>query len=165
MGNTKGTKASEKSGDIAGIGDSESVLGAVVLEREAEKFGGDGVGFDVIEGGKARNKKGEVGGFVVLDAEVVHDQDKGDRARGVTEKTGSKGLVEIERLKKRDETEIGELTCLFEAVHRFLYTENDVRFSRLILLNEREKRKARQDFGGKNVSINFNELGCGKGRF
>jgi hypothetical protein len=31
VGNTKGTKASEKSGDIAGIGDSECVLGAVVL--------------------------------------------------------------------------------------------------------------------------------------
>jgi hypothetical protein len=163
--NTKGTKASEKSGDITGIGDSEGVLGAVVSEREAEKFGGDGVGFDVVEGGKARDKKGEVGWVVVLDAEVVHDQDKGDGARGVTEETGGKGLVEIKRLKKRDETEIGELTCLFETIHRFLYTENDVRLSRLILLNEGEKKKARQDFWGKNVSINFNELGCGKGRF
>ena len=102
---------------------------------------------------------------MVLDAEVVHDQDKGNRARGVTEKTGGKGLVKVESLKVRDESEIGELTCLFEAVHRFLDTENDVRLSRLILLNEREKRKARQDFGEKNVSINFNELGCGKGRF
>ena len=80
MGNTKGTKASEKSGDIAGIGDSECVLGAVVLEREAEILGSDGVSFDVVEGGKARDKKSEVRGVVVLDAEVVHDQDKGNRA-------------------------------------------------------------------------------------
>ena len=48
MGNTKGTKASEKSGDIAGIGDSECVLGAVVLEREAEILGSDGVSFYVV---------------------------------------------------------------------------------------------------------------------
>jgi hypothetical protein len=102
---------------------------------------------------------------VVLDAEVVHDQDKGDGARGVTEETGGKGLVEIKRLKKRDETEIGELTCLFETIHRFLYTENDVRLSRLILLNEGEKRKARQDFWGKKISIDFNELRFSKGRF
>ena len=53
---------------------------------------------------------------MVLDAEVVHDQDKGNRARGVTEKTGGKGLVKVESLKVRDESEIGELTCLFEAV-------------------------------------------------
>ena len=165
MGNTKGTKASEESGDIAGIGDSECVLGAVVMEREAEKFGGDGVGFDVVQGGQARDKKSEVRGVVVLDAEVVHDQDKGNRARGVAEKTGGKGLVKIERLKERDESEIGDFTCLFEAVHRFLYTENDARLSRLILLDEGEKRKARQDFGGKNVSMNFNELVCIKGRF
>jgi hypothetical protein len=73
--------------------------------------------------------------------------------------------VEVERLKKRDESEIGELTCLFEAVHRFLYAENDVRLSRFILLNEGEKRKARQDFGGKKISIDFDELRVSKGRF
>ena len=59
-----------------------------------------------IRGGKARNKKSEVRGVVVLDAEVVHDQDKGNRARGVAEKTGGKGLVKIERLKEGDESEI-----------------------------------------------------------
>ena len=102
---------------------------------------------------------------MVLDAEVVHDQDKSNRVRGVAEKTGGKGLVKIERLKERDESEIGELTCLFEAVHRFLDTENDVRLSRLILLDEGEKRKARQDFGGKDVSMNFDVLVSSKGRF
>jgi hypothetical protein len=43
-------------------------------------LGSDGVSFDVVEGGKARDKKSEVRGVVVLDAEVVHDQDKGNRA-------------------------------------------------------------------------------------
>ena len=114
---------------------------------------------------KTGDKESKVGGVVVLDAEVVHHQDKGDRARGVAEKTGGKGLVEVERLKERDEAEIGELTCLFEAVHRFLYTENDVRLSRFILLDEREKRKARQDFGGKKISIDFNKLRVSTGRF
>ena len=114
---------------------------------------------------KTGDKESKVGGVVVLDAEVVHHQDKGDRARGVAEKTGGKGLVEVERLKERDEAEIGELTCLFEAVHRFLYTENDVWLSLFILLDEREKRKARQDFWGEKISIDFNELRVRKGRF
>jgi hypothetical protein len=83
----------------------------------------------------------------------------------VTEKTGGKGLMEVERLKERDETEIGELTCLFEAVHRFLNTENDVRLSRFICLDEGEKRKARQDFGGEKISIDFDKLMFSKGRF
>ena len=102
---------------------------------------------------------------LVLDADVVHHQDKGNRARGVAEKTGGKGLVKVKRLKQRDKSKIGELTCLFEAVHRFLYTENDVRLSRFILLDKGEKRKARQDFGEKKISIDFNELRVSKGRF
>ena len=40
---------------------------------------------------------------MVLDAEIVNDQYKGNRARGVAEKTGGKGLVEVERLKERNE--------------------------------------------------------------
>jgi hypothetical protein len=119
----------------------------------------------MVKGGKTRDKESKVGGVVVLHAEVVHHQDEGNRARGVAEKTGGKGLVEVEGLKQRDESEIGELTCLFEAVHRFLYTENDVWLSRFILLDEREKRKARQDFWGKKISIDFNELRFSKGRF
>jgi hypothetical protein len=84
----KGAKAGEESGDIARIGDSESVVGAVMVEGEAKKFGSGGVGFDVVEGREARHEKGEVRGVVVLDAEVVHHQYKGDGARGVAEKTG-----------------------------------------------------------------------------
>ena len=96
---------------------------------------------------------------MVLDAEVVHDQDKGNRARGVAEKTGGKGLVKIKRLKERDESEIGEFTCLFEAVHRFLYTENDVRLSGFVLFCEGMEEKARQDSWGEKVSIYFYVLG------
>ena len=121
--------------------------------------------FDMVKVRKTGDKESKVGGVVVLHSEVVHHQDEGNRARGVAEKTGGKGLVEVEGLKQRDESEIGELTCLFEAVHRFLYTENDVWLSRFILLDEREKRKARQDFWGKKISIDFNELRFSKGRF
>ena len=46
-----------------------------------------------------------------------------------------------------------------------LYTENDVRLSRFILLDEREKRKARQDFWGEKISVDFNKLRVRKGRF
>jgi hypothetical protein len=109
------------------------------------------------------DKESKVGGMVILDAEVVNHQDKGNWAGGVAEKTGGKGLVEIERLKERDKAEIGQLTCLFEAVHRFLNTENDVRLSSFVL-NKGEKKEARQDFGGKKISIDFNELGFREGR-
>ncbi len=57
--------------------------------------------------------------------------------------------MKVKRLQDRDKAEIGELTCLFEAVHRFFYAKNDVRLSRFILLDERKKREARQDFEGK----------------
>ncbi len=49
-----------------------------MIEREAEKFGGDRVGFGVVWGGEARDEKGKVRGVVVFDAEVVYHQDEGD---------------------------------------------------------------------------------------
>ncbi len=100
MFDAKRAKAGEESGDIARIGDSEGVVGAVMVEGEAKKFGSGRVGFDVIEGRNARHKKGKVRGVVVPNAEVVHHQDKGNGARGVVEKTGGLGLVEIERLQE-----------------------------------------------------------------
>jgi hypothetical protein len=118
----------------------------------------------MVESGKTRDKEGKVRG-VVLHTEVIHHQDKGDRAGGVAEKTGGLGLVKVEGLEEGDKTKVGKFTCLFEAVHRFLYTENDARLSRLILLDEGEKRKARQDFGGEKISINFDELRGRKRRF
>ena len=44
--------------------------------------------------------------MVVLHAEVVHHQDEGNRAGGVAEKTGGKGLVEVEGLKQGDKSKI-----------------------------------------------------------
>ena len=92
---------------------------------------------------------------MVFDSEVIYHQDKGDGAVGVTEKTGGEGLVKVETLEEGDKTKIGELTCFFEAVHRLLYTEDDVRLSGFDLLGEGMKEKARQDSWGKKVSVDF----------
>jgi hypothetical protein len=136
-----------------------------VIEGEAEKFGCDGVGFDVIGRGETGDKEGKVGRVVVLHTEVIHHQDKGDWAGGVTEKTGGEGLVKVEALEEGDKTKIGELTCFFEAVHRLLYTEDDVRLSGFVLLCEGMEEKARQNSWGEKVSIYFYVLGGGEGGF
>jgi hypothetical protein len=85
-----------------------------MVERKAE------VGFDMVQSGEARDKKGEVRGAMVLDAEVVNYQDKGDGARIVAEEIGCFGLVEVEALEEEDKTKIGQLVRLLEAVHSLL---------------------------------------------
>jgi hypothetical protein len=60
----------------------------------------------MVKGGKTRDKESKVRGVVVLHAEVVHHQDEGNRAGGVAEKTGGKGLVEVEGLKQGDKSKI-----------------------------------------------------------
>jgi hypothetical protein len=65
------------------------------------------VSFGVVQGRQAGDKEGEVRGVVVLHTEVIHHQDKGDRTRGMTEETGSKGLMEVKGFKERDKTKIG----------------------------------------------------------
>ena len=77
----------------------------------------------------------------------------------MTEKAGGEGLVEVEALEEGDKTKIGQLTCLFEAVHRLLYAEDDVRLSGFVLLYEGMEEKARQDSWGKKVSVYFYILG------
>jgi hypothetical protein len=77
-----------------------------VIKREAKKRGSDRVSFDMVECRKTGDKESEVGGVVVLHTEVVHHQDKGDRASGVAEKTRGVGLEEVKGLEKRDKTEI-----------------------------------------------------------
>ena len=99
---------------------------------------------------------------MVLHTEVVHHQDESDRAGGMAEKTRGGGLEEVEGLEKRDKTEIGQLTCLFEAVHSLLDSEDYVRLSGLILFEEGMKGEARQDGWREDVSINFNKLGGGE---
>jgi hypothetical protein len=83
---------------------------------------------------KTGDKEGKVRGMVVLHTEVIHHQDKGDRAGGLAEKTGGVGLIEMESLEERDKTEIRQLTCLFEAVHSLLYAVEYVRLSGFVLL-------------------------------
>ena len=102
---------------------------------------------------------------MVFDTEVIYHQDKGDWTRGVTEKAGSVGLVEVEALEEGDKAKIGQLTCFFEAVHRLLYTEDDVRLSGFVLLCEGMEEKARQNSWGEKVSIYFYVLGGGEGGF
>jgi hypothetical protein len=55
-----------------------------MVERKAEEGRSDGVGFDMVQSGETRDKKGDARGAMVLDAEVVNYQDKGDGARVVT---------------------------------------------------------------------------------
>jgi hypothetical protein len=43
---------------------------------------------------------------MVLDAEIVNYQDKGDGARRVAEKTGCVGLVEVKALEEGDKTKV-----------------------------------------------------------
>jgi hypothetical protein len=58
---------------VAGVRDGESFGRAVVRDREAKKFGGDGMGFGVVEGRKARDEKVKVRARRILDAKVVND--------------------------------------------------------------------------------------------
>ncbi len=81
----------------------------------------------MVERGETRDKESKVGGVVVLHSEFVHHQEEGNRARGVAEKTGGKILVKVKGLKQRDKSEIGKLTCLFEAV-QISIDFNELRF-------------------------------------
>jgi hypothetical protein len=91
-----GAEAGKEGGYIVGIRYGESAVGAVVLEGEAKESGGKRMGFGVVESRQAGDKESKVRGVVVLHTEVVHHQDKSDRSRGMTEKTGSEGLMEVE---------------------------------------------------------------------
>jgi hypothetical protein len=72
-GHTERTQTDEKVRGVAGGRDGEGWGGAVVGDREAKKFGGDGVGFSVVESRKTRDKIVEVRAERVFDAEIVHD--------------------------------------------------------------------------------------------
>ena len=105
--------------------------------------------FGVVQCRQAGDKEGKVRGVVVLHTEVVHHQDKSDRTRGITEKTRSEGLMEVKGGKERDKTEIGQLTGLFEAVHRFVDEKQNKLFARFILLEEWEERERRDKTSGE----------------
>jgi hypothetical protein len=78
----------------------------------SKKFGRDGMGFAVVERGKARDKKLKIREVVVFDTEVIHHQNKRNRARDVTEKARRSGFKETVRSKVRDKAILGELARL-----------------------------------------------------
>ncbi len=68
-----GAKAVKQGVYVAWVGEREGVLGAVVSDRETQKLGRDGVGFDEVETGKARDEIVVIVAILVLDAEIVND--------------------------------------------------------------------------------------------
>jgi hypothetical protein len=56
----------------------------------------------------------------------------------MAEETGGLGLVKVEGLEERDKTEVGQLTCLFEAVHSFVYAKGDIILACPVLFCERQ---------------------------
>ncbi len=64
--------------------------------------------------------------------------------------------------RETNKPEIGQLTCLFEAVHSLL---DYVRLSCFVLFEEGLEGEARQNSWRKDVSIDFNKLWGGERRF
>jgi hypothetical protein len=90
----------------------ESARRAVVMEGETKELGRDGLGFAMIEGGKAGDKKLKVREVVVFDTEVIYHQDKSNRTRDVTEKTRGRSFEEAMGSKMGDKAVLRELARL-----------------------------------------------------
>ncbi len=60
----------------------------------------------------------------------------------MAEETGGLGLVKVEGLEEGGKTEVGQLTCLFEAVHGFIDSKRDEVLARLscFVKGKRERR-------------------------
>jgi hypothetical protein len=63
-----GAKAVKQGVDVAWLGEREGALGAVVSNRKAQEFGRDGMGFQKVETGKAKDEIVVVVAILVLDA-------------------------------------------------------------------------------------------------
>ena len=83
-----------------------------MVEGEAKKFGGDRVGFGVIEEGESGDEEVKVFAMVVFDTEVINHQRKDDVTGDVTKETGGGGLVEAVGGKMGEKTVLGQLACL-----------------------------------------------------
>jgi len=83
-----------------------------VVKGKAEKFGGDRVGFGVIEEGESGDEEVKVFAVVVFDTEVIHHQRKDNVAGDVAEETGGGGLVEAVGGKMGEKTVLRQLACL-----------------------------------------------------
>ena len=83
-----------------------------MVEGKAEKFGGDRVGFGVIEEGESGDEVIKVFAMVVFDSKVINHQRKDDVTGDVTKETGGGGLVEAVGGKMGEKTVLGQLACL-----------------------------------------------------
>ena len=83
-----------------------------MVKGETKKFGGDGVGFGVVEEGESGDKEVKVFAVVVFDSKVINHQRKDDVTGDVTEETGGGGLVETVGGKMREKTVLRQLACL-----------------------------------------------------
>ncbi len=91
---------------MAWVGEIEGALGAVVSDRKAQEFGRDGVGFDEVETGKARDEIVVVVAILVLDAKIVNDYDERDGTGDMTKQTGGGGFKEARLRQERDKTNV-----------------------------------------------------------
>ena len=82
-----------------------------MVKGKAEKFGGDRVGFGVIEG-ESGDEVIKVFAMVVFDSKVINHQRKDDVTGDVTKETGGGGLVEAVGGKMGEKTVLGQLACL-----------------------------------------------------
>jgi hypothetical protein len=87
----------------------ESFEGAIVVKREAKKFGGDRVGFGVIEEGESGDEEVKVFAMVMFDTKVIHHQRKDNAA---AKETGGRGLVKAVGSKMGEKTVLGQLAGL-----------------------------------------------------
>ena len=67
------------------------------------------------------------------------------------EKTGGGGFVETEGGEKRDEAKVGQFARLLEAVHRLIYTKDDVGLAGGVGLDEGVKVEVRENSGRELV--------------
>ncbi len=81
-----------------------------MLHGEAKELGTCGMGFDVVEGGEARDQVVEIDSVVILHTEIVDYQDKQDGARDVAEQARGGGFVETERRQQGENTRVAQLT-------------------------------------------------------
>ena len=67
------------------------------------------------------------------------------------EKTGGGGFVETEGGEKRDEAKVRQFARLLEAVHRLIYTKDDVGLAGGVGLDEGVKVEVRENSGRELV--------------
>jgi hypothetical protein len=75
------------------------------------------------------------------------------------EETGSGSFVEAEGGEKRDEAKVGEFSRLLEAVHRLVYTKDDVGLAGGVSFKEGKEIEAGENGGGELMGEDFYVLG------